>query len=285
MTDHVGLRGLFGVGTAKSVQLLGPQRAAVLDQLGHRAAGAVEDGGAYAGGGFRDDPAARNAQFGELPLDLLHRRPAQRGQREARSAEVTDGDARVEHLALGEPMDLARPIHLAVAEGGEDHDLLPGGRQSGGENHSRLSRIADSSSSESSRGLPLMLAPRELFTMAGICPRVTPTRSQSFSIACRNLTSGGSSTPRDCGRGEKCDDSRPPRPQSRGVVTAVVFRESIAAAGHWPYNGEHVRRHRNPADRPVAGDHPPAGIEKHHQPSAGLRRAGRGRVVVDRRAG
>ena len=64
--------------------------------------------------------------------------------------------------------DLAGPVHLAPADLIEDQDLLPGGSQSGGEDQSIFSRRRVNSASDTSRGLPLMLCPRELFTRAGI---------------------------------------------------------------------------------------------------------------------
>ena len=92
-----------------------------------------------------DDPAVRHAQ--------LRRTRA----RSARSG----GPPTVASVRLGPPRRctampalntlpelhqwrLAGPVHLAVAEAVEDQDLLPGGRQSGGEDHSISSRIGRS---------------------------------------------------------------------------------------------------------------------------------------------
>src|SRR5208283_2711594 len=105
-----------------------------------------------------------------------------------------DRHARIQHLARSAPGRLASPVHFAPAHLVEDQDLLPGGRQSGRENQSIFSRRQVNSASGTSRGLPLMLCPRELFTSAGIwswrTPKSanrggTPTRRQrtsTFSI-------------------------------------------------------------------------------------------------------
>ena len=82
--------------------------------------------------------------------------------------------ARVEHLARTAPGNLAGPVHLAPADLIEDQDLLPGGRQSGREDQSSFSSRRVSSASDTSRGLPLMLCPRELFTTAEIWSWRTP---------------------------------------------------------------------------------------------------------------
>ncbi len=146
---------------------------------------------------FGDDPPARHAQLGQFAVDLRQRRPADGGQREARPAEMMGGDARVEHLSLSVPMDLARPGSPRRSGTREDHDLLPGGRQAGGEDHSRsLEDFGQFGVGEFAR-IAAHAAPRELFTKAGICSGVTPTcesrrgtptRSQSFSISSRNAS-------------------------------------------------------------------------------------------------
>src|SRR6516165_909346 len=80
----------------------------------------------------------------------------------------------VEDLSRGTPVDFAGPVDFPDTERVEHYDLLPGGREAGGEDHSIASRIRVSSSSDSSRGLPLMLFPRESRTIAGICSGLTP---------------------------------------------------------------------------------------------------------------
>ena len=89
--------------------------------------------------------------------------------------EVRQRDAHVEHLARCAPADVAGAIDFAGAKAVEAQDLLPGGRQSSGENQSIASRISISSASESVRGLPSMLLPRESRTSCGISCRVTPS--------------------------------------------------------------------------------------------------------------
>ena len=152
----------------KALEFALVQRPAVFHEFRDPAGGAVENRRADPRRRTRFDPPPRHAQLGKLAVDFPKRRTAQRGQRETRAAEPMDRHARVEHLARTAPGGLAGPVHLAPADLIEDQDLLPGGSQSGGENQSIFSRRRVNSASDTSRGLPLMLCPRELFTRAGI---------------------------------------------------------------------------------------------------------------------
>ena len=130
--DDGGAGGQFGVHPAERIEFLGREGAAVFHQFGDRAGGLIQDRRADSRCGTGLDPAVRHSQGGEFGFDLRQVGTADRGQRQTRAAQMMRADARVEHLAGRTPNHFPRPIHLAVTEGIEDENLLPGRGQTGG---------------------------------------------------------------------------------------------------------------------------------------------------------